>query len=169
VSAIVFLDCETTGLGEDDHIWEFAAIRREHGKPDTEIQFFIEHDVTKVAHLPEAFRADHDARYDPDLAVPAGLAAALIDDITRDRAYIVGAVPNFDTERLARLLRTFGFTPQWNHRLRCVETLYAGFVGEFVGGLSDVADRLGIDHPAAHTAMGDVLTTRAVYDAVMGR
>ncbi|PVU81352.1 hypothetical protein DDP54_15745 (plasmid) [Cellulomonas sp. WB94] len=174
MSALVFLDTETTGLDEDDHIWEFAAIRRDSDGQETQIQFQLEHDVTKVAHLPEKFRVDHDARYNPDEALPAVLAAALIDDITRpdDRTGAkmrpVGAVVDFDMRRLERLLRQYGFTPRWNYHTRCVETLYAGATGEDVDGLSRVADELGIEHPAEHTAMGDVLTTRAVYNAVMG-
>lgn len=56
----------------------------------------------------------------------------------------------------------------WSHRLRCVETLTAGHLGREIGGLSDCAAALGIDTPAAHTALGDARTARAIWDAILG-
>jgi hypothetical protein len=68
------MDTETTGLSPDDHIWEWAAIRREADGTMTAYHCFVEHDLTKAKALPESFRADHDTRYDPDAAL--GLATS---------------------------------------------------------------------------------------------
>lgn len=177
MSATVFLDLETTGLSLDDDIWEFAAIRREEDGSESELHLFLQHEAARCQKLPESFRLDHERRFPAshtakwhEDAVSQWKAADLIDEFLRDRPQIVGAVPNFDTERLALLLlrQREITTPPWHHRLRCVETLTAGHLRREVGGLSDCAEALGIDHPDAHTALGDARTCRAIYDAVMG-
>lgn len=84
-------------------------------------------------------------------------------------AQIVGAVPSFDTEVLARLLRAEGYLPSWHHRTRCVETLTAGLLRREVGGLRDCAEALGIpfDADAEHTALGDARMAQVIWDEVM--
>ena len=114
--------------------------------------------------FPDSFRADFEARYGKAAAPlhPAMVAAAL-ETVFRDRPRVIGAVPNFDTERIAHQLGVKG----WHHRLRCVETLTAGALGREVGGLSECAAALGLPVADAHTAMGDVLMVRAIWDALV--
>lgn len=168
----VFLDTETTGLGPDDEIWEFAGIRREDDGSESRLHLFIAHDAYRCAELPGSFRADHDRRWPDDQAEvkSRSRAAALIYHFLADRPRIVGAVPSFDTERLARLIADHECAPPpWHHRIRCVETLTAGHLRREVGGLAECADALGLtyDTTAVHTAMGDAELAMRIYDKVM--
>jgi hypothetical protein len=183
MSAIVFMDTETTGLTLTDDIWEFAGIRREENGNTSELHMFIEHDVTKCHNLPPSFHADHGARWDQNKAVRPGVAAHDIGDFMAD-AHVVGAVPNFDTERISLLLRRLGYKPTWHYHLIDVENLAVGYIKGhqagtgFIGGTrvtlpwdSDELSRLiGVEPPtdARHTAMGDARWAMAIYDRVMG-
>ena len=173
--SIIALDVETTGLGDSDEIWEVAAfIRRPSGHAGG-LHLFVEHDVARAERLPEMFRADHDARYRPHEAVSRETAAVLLAAVLGRRdgeraPVIVGAVPDFDRSRIARLIAAHvpGWAPEWSHRLRCVETLTAGHLGHDPGGLEACATALGIPHPDAHTALGDARTALAIWLMIMG-
>ena len=180
---LVFMDTETTGLALDDDIWEFAAIRREgDGSHDYPLHLFIEHDPDKAAKLPESFRRDLESRFDPHFAVSPRDAARLIAHILRPgergKAHVVGAVPNFDTERVALLLTAHGLTPPWHHHLIDVENLAVGFArGRFRADpplpwdSDDLSRTVGVEPPGdgRHTAMGDAMWARDIYDRVMAR
>ena len=185
MSAIVFLDTETTGLALDDHIWEIAAIRREPDRTETEFHWFLHHDLRKVDALPETFRLDHDARWDAGKAqTSAEVCEHMADELFIDRPHVVGAVPNFDTERIARLMVANNVMPNWHYHLIDVENLAVGWLARHTRGAaladdwiidlpwdSDRLSRaLGVEPPTdeRHTAMGDVRWARAIYDVVMG-
>lgn len=131
---LVFLDTETTGLERDADIWEFAAIRREPDGSEETLHLFIEHDWEKCARLPEAFKADHLARFPGHNQHTGRRAAAhqierFLAPSDRPLPHIVGAVPNFDTERISLLLRTeIGqhVTDPWHYHLIDVENLAVG-------------------------------------------
>lgn len=188
MTRLVFLDTETTGLSLDDDVWEIAAIVRDPGVPDVEHHLFVDHSAAKCMQLPPRFFADHQSRF-PSLNDPADgdvtsreSAAELVADWT-DRAHIVGAVPNFDTERLALMLRSFGIEPGWHYHLICVEALAVGWIHGRYGTAED-AERRAVSLPwrsddlaAAcgippvaeadrHTAMGDARWVRDWYDAI---
>jgi hypothetical protein len=185
MSALVFMDTETTGLTLDDDIWEFAAIRREPDGRETQYHLFLDHDKAKCRALPDEFLRDHQARWNPDLAATnLRLAAECIAGLFIDRPHVVGAVPNFDTERLALLLRRYGCEPGWHYHLIDVENLAVGFLaglaarGDLDVGLamqdppwdSDALSRaVGVDPDqfARHTAMGDAEWARAIYDTIL--
>jgi hypothetical protein len=103
-------------------------------------------------------------------------AAEMIDEATAG-AHVVGAVPSFDTERLAKLMRRAGITPSWHYHLIDVENLAVGWLaarGETpsLPWRSDVLSKaVGVDpgNYARHTAMGDVQWVRDQYDAMMHR
>jgi hypothetical protein len=191
---IVFLDTETTGLDPDAHIWEVAAIRRDPDGAMTEYHAFVHHNLDQANQLPEQFRADHDARYRPDQAIASvELVNELRDlfaapDDYRLRAHVIGAIPNFDTERIGQLMRHHGAGIPWHHHLMDAETLAIGWlrgarwalsqhrapVGEPFPGPPWDSDALSLalgidpDQFERHTAMGDVRWAMAIYDHVMG-
>lgn len=186
-SSLVFLDTETTGLSLQDDIWEIAAIRREPDGQQTGYHCFVQHDPEKCSKLPESFFSDHMRRFNQNVAKRPHEAAELISLLMVDRPHVVGAVPNFDTERLAILLRRYGFEPGWHYHLIDVENLAVGWLagraaenpGGGVSGAvnlpwdSDELSRVcGVEPPGEgerHTAIGDVHWAMALYDRIMGR
>lgn len=183
MSAQVFVDVESTGLGDTDEIWEFAAIRCLDDR-EFETHAFVDHDPAKCARLPEPFRSDHLARFPgggSDGCTGVGVntwtrsaAAELFNQMfvvwpqVVGRPTLVGAAPHFDAGMIGRHMREYGLRPLWSHRYRCAETLAAGHLGYDPGGLGDCARALGIDvDPGArHTATGDMLLCRAIWDVV---
>ncbi|WP_051728002.1 hypothetical protein [Nocardia brasiliensis] len=128
--------------------------------------------------------------------LPEAEAARLVEQWTRD-AHIVGAVPNFDTEVLAAMLRRHGLCPAWHYHLIDVETLAVGWrYGLAAHGhsslacmdapidcdvdsmpltlpwKSDVLSRAcGVEPPTdeeRHTAMGDAQWAMRLYDQITG-
>jgi hypothetical protein len=185
-SPIVFLDTEATGLRLDDHAWDVAAIRREPDGTETEWQIFVQHDAEKAAHLPEPFISDYRTRYDGTGALAAASVAEFrewfADPVFAGRPHVVGAVPDFDITHMRKLLGTNRVDDPWHYHLIDVETLAVGYrIGLTAECDRDVPDlpwdsealswAVGVnpDQFARHTAMGDVLWTRAIYDVVMGK
>lgn len=187
---LVFLDIETTGLSLDADIWEFAGIRRDPDGTEIELHLFIEHDEDKCRHLPESFRADHLARFPGHHQEERKRRAAhrIFDFLCSDGepVHVVGAVPNFDTERISRLLRAeIGphVRDPWHYHLIDVESLAVGYLAanaRFTGDPVDtpappwnsdeLSRAIGVEPPTTerHTAMGDARWARDIYDQVMG-
>ncbi len=185
---LVFLDTETDGLGPDRKIWDIAIIRREPDGTEREWQAYVDINLSTAnltalyignfydRHPMGRYLAGVDTvRPSSDYAT-AGFwttseknAAATIAQLTHG-ATIVGAVPNFDTEGIEKLLRREGITPAWHHRLLCVETLTAGHLRRNIGGLDACAEALSIPpltRELRHTALGDATWTKQIYDTVM--
>lgn len=210
---LVFLDTETDGVHPGRKVWEVAMIRRDPrdlaGEQQT--QFFVEIDLSTA----DPFGLKVGGFYDRH---PLGkqLSAAYTNDSAtsgawegadwRDRgvlsrgeaamriarwthgAHIVGAVPNFDTETLAALLREQGLAPAWHYHLIDVETLAIGWLSGALTGTPSPAERLaeiltlpwnsddlsracGVEPPSEelrHTAMGDADWAKRLYDAITG-
>lgn len=173
---IIFLDTETCGLGRLDPIWEIGLIRREPDGAETEHHFFVEHDAAAAELLPESFRADHAARYDPAEAKSHDWLRPVLSHLFRkgpdgSRPHVVGAVPNFDTERIEAQLGHFG----WHYHLIDVENLAVGFlfgrnwpVLALPWDSDEVSKRIGVDTVGLvrHTAMDDARWAKAIYDRV---
>lgn len=179
---LCFLDTETTGLALDDDIWEIAAIRREPDGSEETLHLFVEHSYARCHNLPKAFRADHAQRWPEEESTSRHAAARAVLEFTRG-AHIVGAVPNFDTERLARLclghLGEGEGKPAWHYHLIDVEALTVGYLSGRCSLMmhcpppwksDDLSRAIGVDPDkfARHTAMGDVQWAMAIYDKVMG-
>lgn len=176
---IVFMDTETLGLDPDAPVWEFAAIRREPDGRETEYHAFFDHELVTAQGswldtLDTPFQADYNNRYDARQALYQGERAAMIWAATRG-AHVVGAVPSFDTERLAKILKVYGMTPPWHYHLCDIENVVVGYLTAKHGPVAPpwksdmLSTSLGVD-PAQfsrHTAMGDCLWVRAQWDAVM--
>jgi DNA polymerase III epsilon subunit-like protein len=213
MTRIAFQDTETTGLAPDDQIWEFAAIVRVEDGTEATCHVFVEHDPAKCAKLPEPFLADHRARFPADCTAPrpyphpevasrydaAKVIAALFpsDVPMRDRPHIVGSNPSFDTERVALLLRRFGYEPGWYYHPHDAIDLAVGYLAgmakvldENSGGEPRILEQVrewralttplwesealsravGVDPDlfARHQALGDCEWAAAIWDAVKG-
>ena len=191
-AALVFMDTETTGLSLNDDIWEFAAIRREPDGTERELHLFIEHDASKCAQLPERFRNDHMRRFPPSHGgVEWGMgvtsrerAARMIVNFFQvadgePKPHVVGAVPNFDTELVNRLLNDWERDP-WHYHLIDVENLAVGYLcalhnsghkqdwDELPWDSNVLSRAVGVepDQFERHTALGDVRWAMAIFDAV---
>lgn len=185
-SPLCFLDTETLGLPLQAPVWEFAAIRREPDGQETHYHAFFDHNDFNGAgyfteDLPDEFRNDYHTRYDHKKALKGGERAAFVYAATAG-AHIVGACPNFDTERLALLMRQYEIEPRWHYHLIDVENVVLGYLARHNKlDHTDTIDlappmksdwlshQVGVD-PAQfgrHTAMGDCLWVRAQWDAVM--
>lgn len=186
---IVFLDTECLGLSIDSPIWELAAIRRDADGTETQLHMFIQHHPRPWIDdpkLPDSFKDDYRARYDERSSWSDDEAAWRLEEFMSGRPHVVGAVPNFDTERIAhQLLRPNDIHEPWHYHLIDVENLSVGYLagraacGDFDAGLampdlpwdSNALSRaVGVDPDEfeRHTAMGDVLWVKAQYDAVTG-
>ena len=176
MSPLVFLDCETLGLGINDPIWEIAAIRRESDGTENRYHFHVSdaegRRLTPPDGFPDRFRADFDARYGQVPPLPPCTLRPLLRNLFSDRPHIVGAVPGFDTTRIEHQLGVSG----WHHHLIDVEALAVGWLrgrGRPMPDLPWDSDNLsrmvGVDPDRfdRHTAMGDALWTQAIYDRIV--
>ncbi|BDB62383.1 hypothetical protein [Rhodococcus sp. RDE2] len=148
---IVFLDTETNGLHADRRPWEIAWIRRDVDGTETERCFQIadvdntnaELKGLQVGRFHERFKGGPKESW--SLTIDMTLlprsqrnmllevdAAIEVERATRD-AIIVGAVPSFDAEVLAAMLRRHKLCPSWHYQLVDVETLAAGYLTNFPG------------------------------------
>lgn len=191
---LCFLDTETTGTGPNRLAYEVAMIRREEDGAETEVSFFVDVDLAgadpKALEVGRFYERHPYGRYlsgrvkeaptaDPVVTLPfvrpgepefhrPAWAAEIVARLTYG-AHIVGAVPSFDSEMLAALLRSHRLVPAWHHRLVCVESVTSGHLHRYVGGLRRCAEALGIEVPVdgEHTALGDARIARDIWDRVM--
>lgn len=181
-TALVFMDTETLGLDKAAPIWEFAAVRRNEDGSEEVYHHFIAHDPYKHvlsgrkwnADAPQWFQDDYNNRYNPHEAIHTRDLVGLLDHIYRGRAHTVGAVPNFDTERLGRLCDRYKAKEPWHYHLIDIETRAEGFLagrGKPVPrpwSSDDLSRRLGVDPEKfeRHSALGDVYWEMAQWDAM---
>ena len=208
---IVFLDTETDGVHPGRKVWEIAMIRRD-GVGERELSMFVDIDLStadpfglKVGgfydrhplgqYLAGATDSAHVDPWSPAGAVTPGYAADVVARWTHG-AHIVGAVPNFDAEVLAGLLRDNGLTPAWHYHLIDIESMAVGYLSGLsahghssdtcaetpncdgdemplpLPWKSDALSRaVGVEPPTEeerHTAMGDARWAQRVYDAITG-
>ena len=159
--------------------WEIALIRRDH-LGQTETHFFVGIDIRDSN--PDALsigrfwdRHPPDARWPVSRRCPIQVNLLTQHDAAKEvmrwtfGAHLVGAIPSFDAEIFARMLRSNGYLPSWHHQLYCIESIVAGSFGRPVGGLRACAEAVGVTVPdgAEHTAMGDARTVAEIWDVVM--
>jgi len=135
--SIVFLDTEQDSLHPGRRAYEIAMIRRDDLgdgiAAQKEISFFVSLNLCNsdpAALAVGRFFDRHPAgrKISGKPVLPGAQVVYSVHDAAKTvmewtfGATIVGAVPSFDTETLAKLLRAEGYLPSWHHRLRCVET-----------------------------------------------
>ncbi|MEV6219836.1 hypothetical protein [Nocardia sp. NPDC051833] len=151
MTPICFLDTETDGVHPDRKVWEIAMIRRDE-QGERETSFFVDIDLTtadpfglKVGryydrHPMGRYLSGVDSqppRHRESQTLYEASAALTVARWTHG-AHIVGAVPNFDTEVLAMLLRRNGHLPAWHYHLIDIENLAVGYLaGQRVAGVFD--------------------------------
>jgi hypothetical protein len=204
---LVFLDTETTGVHPGRQVWEVGMIRRDDtGQRET--QFFIGVDLKRADPFGLKIGGFYDRHpygqylsgqrtkrptWDGDDEAAVGgdyltvyKAAELVAQWTHG-AHIIGAVPNFDTEVLSKMLRYAELFPAWHYHLIDVEALTIGYLaGQRAAGLQlrdeardlalpwksdDLTAALGLDpvpEDERHTALGDARWAMRIYDAVTG-
>lgn len=211
---IAVVDTETTGVHPGRRAWEVAIIRREPDGTEATLHAFVaDVDLSaadpfglkigrfyerhpKFARTPE-FAAAIDRARGLGLEVPEDIPcldedelAPMIERMTRG-AHLVGAVPNFDAEVFADMLRRHQLTPAWHYHLVDVETLAVGCLAgqtdaarmeiDQSATLPDVANlpwrsddlsrACGVEPPSddeRHTALGDARWAMRLYDAIVG-
>lgn len=194
MTALAFLDTETTGLDPTRHeVWEIAVIRRERDGSETDSLWQLR--VPLETADPEALKI---SRYHERFAVRDTWDAAAIIDSTSGRvlnlslpellfdvqdaladAVVVGSNPGFDLAFLTALLKRHGRRLPWHYRPADVATLAAGWLhGAGFGHIAtvpyssrDLSRAVGVEPPSddtAHTALGDARWARDVYDAITG-
>lgn len=185
---IVFLDTETTGLHPERRVWEVAMIRRDD-QGERERRFFVRNVDLSTADAYSlqvgGFYERHPQYCPPEDRPPKEVldrqllerypAAQEIEKWTRG-ATIVGSVPSFDAEVLAKTLRGCSLTPAWNYHLVDIGPLAAGWLlarGVQVGpppwSTEYLADLCGVEAPSVedrHTALGDARWVLRWWDTI---
>lgn len=197
MTALAFVDTETTGVHPGRRAWEVAIIRRESDGSESTLHAFVG-DVDLSEADPFGLRIGHfydrHPRFARDLDVNAMLieqqVASRVERFTRG-AHLVGAVPNFDAEVFDSMLRRHRLIPAWHYHLIDVEALAVGYLHGRKHD-DDLADRpwhnavadvglpwksddlsraCGVE-PAIgderHTALGDAKWAMRLYDAITG-
>ncbi len=209
MTPLCFIDTETTGVHPGREVWEIAMIRRDDNG-QKELSFYVEVNLSKADPIGLSVGRFYERHPDGRLLSGcAGIGQTSPDPdrqglVSRDRAarsvatwthgaHLVGAVPNFDAETLAPLLREHRYTPAWHYHLIDVEALAVGYLaGQWARAKRD-ADQTGASvedgpfriplpwnsdeltracgvEPASdeerHTALGDARWAMRLYDAI---
>ena len=208
---IVFIDTETDGVHPGRRVWEVGMIRRDDAG-ERETSFFVHIDLRTadpVGLRVGGFYDRHpfgrrlsgqipDGPKEPRLCTPRDIAEPKSAISTADAAHrvaqwthgahLVGAVPNFDAEVLANLLRANSLIPAWHYHLIDVEAMAVGWLAarqpdnlwsappwksdELVKAVEvlhpDPDLRIAGSDEEKHTALGDARWAKRWYDAMTG-
>ena len=202
MTVLCFLDTETDGVHPGRKVWEVGIIRRAAGGGEREMSFFVDIDLSSadlfglnVGKFYERHPIGREISEGVIAERPMSRAeAAKRIAVWTHKAHIIGAVPNFDTETLAPLLREHGLVPSWEYHLIDVENLAAGWLNAYAARLEngegtieqatelraiatppwdseELSRAVGVEPGefARHEALADAMWARAIFDAVMGR
>ncbi len=137
MTAICFIDTETTSLRHDRRAWEIGIIARYDDK-DVERHWFVDTDDLDLGNAdvmslkvgrfydrhPQA-RNGRDGGYG-DVRDEADVLRE-VEAVTRG-AHLVGAVVSFDADVLGQRMRAHGICPSWHYHLCDVEALAVGYL-----------------------------------------
>lgn len=172
----IFLDTETTSLDRRKRqIWDLAYIIRdaENNIDDEEKQFFFNVSLKDADPMSLKIGRFYERHPEPYFMYGSFTSeeAGYLREVAKDfqGATLVGAVPSFDEETLARMMHKRLFLqPTWRYHLIDIETLIAGRMGMLPPwNYEEVIQRTGlppIKDEDRHTAMGDARTVRDLWD-----
>jgi len=137
MTALVFLDTETTSLRPDRRAWEIGLIRRPVAGDAIERQWFIDTDDLDLGNA-DLFSLNVGRFHERHPQVRAGGGSTSpvlyesevlreVERLTRG-AHLAGAVISFDAEVLAARMRAHGICPSWHYHLIEIEALAAGWL-----------------------------------------
>ena len=138
MTAICFIDTETTSQRHDRRAWEIGIIARASDGTETEHHWFIDINDLDLGNadvmslkIGRFYDRHPQARLDKDFAGPE------VDDeldvlpevetLTRG-VHLVGAVVSFDADVLSQRMRANGICPSWHYHVVDVEALAAGWL-----------------------------------------
>lgn len=165
---VIVLDLETTGLNTNARITEVAAMDLDDAKQRA---YFVPH---HTAFYPErdgeglAISRYFERGVYKNMLTQAGTAKhyAELHNMLLGNT-MAGSNPRFDANLLAQVFRNMGLDPEpWHHRLLDLSAYAAGALGlslTELPGLAKVCELLRVPNPDEHSAMGDVLATRACF------
>jgi hypothetical protein len=184
---LCFLDTETDGIHPGRKPWEVAIIRRNPDGQQVVMHTFVQIGLSTAdpfglsvgrfydRHPAGRQLTGRDSHGRPGVQSEADVAFA-VATITHG-AHLVGAVPNFDSEVLDRLLREHDLIPAWHYHLIDVETLAVGYLAAKGAPMAppwksdDLSRAVGVEPPSEeerHTAIGDARWAMRLYDAIVG-
>lgn len=151
----VFVDVETTGLDPEKHqVWEIAYATDSGPVKSSFVKHTLDGANPESLVISQYRERHHFGGY--DAVFEAEMQGAL------EGATLVGSNPRFDA---AFLKARWGNEP-WHYRLLDVCAYVAGARGlDYVPGLSDAAEIMGVELQPDHTAETDVLVAQGVYYA----
>lgn len=196
MTPLCFIDTETTGVHPDRQVWEIAMIRRDD-KGERDVSFYVDVDLSDADPFglsvgrfydrhPTGRWMSFSSGYVPDRPAASTTGNFLTRRTAADAvarwthgAHLVGAVPNFDAETLAPLLREHALIPCWHYHLIDVEALAFGWLAaqdnvdlEPPWRSDALSNGVGVAPPTQeerHTALGDARWAMRLYDAIVKR
>lgn len=200
MSSVVFIDTETTGLDPDDHeIWEVALITRIHSTSaeahaagfhwtDKEYRWLLPVDLSKADPValdigrfaerhPQGHSWDCHGDGHREHSVTDPLTFAMQFQVLTRSAHLVGAIPSFDEQRLAKLFKRYSLATEWHYHIIDVEAMAVGHLTAkgLVGAIQlpwksrELSMTLGInpENYEVHTALGDARWARDLHDVIV--
>lgn len=181
MSALVFLDTETTARHEHRRPWEIAMIRRDSHYGQQEITIFIDTADIALEHAdPESLRISGFYRRHPHFGSPLAPtqhhsrehdAAAMVHTWTAGAA-VYGINPSFDIACLEPMMARHGLTPDWFYAPQDVATLASEHLlnlGQMPArGVEELSAQCGVPapHQHRHTALGDARWAASWFDQI---
>lgn len=162
---LAFVDCETTGLDPAmDEIWELAIVTG-----GNEVVIRREIDIESADHNALEINRYWQRQNEPIPVMSDHLFALRVGALL-DGKHIVGVNPAFDSAFIRELLADQDVACGWNHHLVDVLALVAGqrrLNPPWSSSELSLAVGINPNDYDRHTALGDAMWAKAIYEAVM--
>lgn len=160
MSALAFIDTETTSLRADRRAWEVGLILRRPDKPDEEHHWFVaaeDLDLGNADPFSLSIGRFYERHPQPRAFWTEGLKEcprerAVLADVERltRGAHLVGAVVSFDADVLGQRMRANGLCPSWHYHLIDVEALAVGWLNGRRARQNEIVDGYPLENNGEH-------------------